>query len=648
MQTVQDTLGGANYIYHKSTDIAQLEEKAASLEQLLLSGWLNDKNRESAEALLWRVRAKILALAYFTGGYNADDGERLISFAEENGALAREKGYSNTAELLERVAAFGKKAQQIMADAAAQACRVRTYDWKAASSSEEECREVAAAFKEKEALAAALEDEPLFGEEIAFPPVREEMTEELARVRRFAEEQAETLRLKDDAKFLEENAREIRGSTDWAHYEFFPDLSGGGQHLAGALVLCTPFPEEAELFAVKNSPAEVYSVSAGAFEGRSEESIDNIFALFARRNASMILTDAERFRGGNKGALYRAAMRFGKGGHKVFITDPTGERKAYEEALSAASEGGLSALDVSFLFLSMPTYREVIELFEEKGMIDSAKGDYAYVKEHMPFMGFVGLNLAISAYVRKKNWKEIAAEFSGERRSAAFRYLKKLPSQGQLLDEGWGDYSSEVDSKLGGKREFNYDDISEVNPNNIRKIMTSGLSLFEKCGAIARYCSACGDDQSVWASLDNETKSERLTAATRLIMRALGVGIDPEVQILDELENKGAGGTCCDGGKRILYKRSCVQDYEWTVGAICHECFHAFQAMAVNGAWADWFWEELGVTKARIAQWSLNSGCYFHIPNKAYRVQIYEADAYAFEEDCKLKSKDVWHTIDFE
>ena len=148
MQTVQDTLGGANYIYHRSTDIAQLEEKAASLEQLLLSGWLNDKNRESAEALLWRVRAKILALAYFTGGYNADDGERLISFAEENGALAREKGYSNTAELLEGVAAFGKKAQQIMADAAAQACRVRTYDWKAASSSEEECREVAAAFKE--------------------------------------------------------------------------------------------------------------------------------------------------------------------------------------------------------------------------------------------------------------------------------------------------------------------------------------------------------------------------------------------------------------------------------------------------------------------------------------------------------------------
>ena len=31
MQTVQDTLGGANYIYHRSTDIAQLEEKAGSL-----------------------------------------------------------------------------------------------------------------------------------------------------------------------------------------------------------------------------------------------------------------------------------------------------------------------------------------------------------------------------------------------------------------------------------------------------------------------------------------------------------------------------------------------------------------------------------------------------------------------------------------
>ncbi len=649
MENVQDILGKANYVYHKSEDPEELRAGETELEKLLSYDWLNQKNRESAEALCWRIRAKELALAYFTCGYNADDFEKLGAFLAEKTPLAREKGYANTAELFVRLADFSAAVQKIMADAAAQALRVRTYDWKAATSSREECIAVADAFAAKEEQAVCLRSgQEVFGKDVVFPPVADELVQDLHKVQKFARDLAENIRLKDDEGFLTENARELRGSTEWARFEFFPELSKGGQYLANALVLCTPFSEEAELFAVKNAPAEVYSVPAGAFEGRMEESLDNIFSIFAKKNVSVIVCGAERYRGGNKQALFRAAARFGKGGHKIFFIDPTGDRQVYEQALSACAGGGLSAIDVSFLYLSMPNYREVIELFEEKGMIDSAQGDYAFVKERMPFMGFVGLNLAVKAFARKKEWKQLLTEFSSERRSAAFRYLRKLPSQGQLLDDGWGDYSSEVDSKLGGKREFSYDDIGDVNPNNIRKIMTSGLSLFEKCGLLARYCSACGNDQSVWAKLDNETKSERLTAATRLIMRALGIGIDPEVQVLDELKNKGAGGTCCDGGKLILYKKSSVQDYEWTVGAICHECFHAFQAMAVRGGWADWYWEELGVTKARITQWGLNELCYFNIPHKAYRVQIYEADAFAFESDCVKKSNDVWHTIDFE
>lgn len=648
MQTVRDILGKANYAYLKSTQKEELEKSALSLDALLQESWLNDANRENAEALLWRVRAKILALAYFEEGYNADDFAKLNAFAEEKSGEAERKGYANTAAVLQRLVSFASAADAVMHDAPAQADRVRTYDFQPATSSEAECREVSALFAKKEEAAKGLKELPSpFGEDVVFPNICDEMLEELGKVRSFAEGLAENIRLKDAEGFFEKHAKELKSTTPWQNCEYFPELPRGARSLANAVALCTPFADEAELFAVKNTEGCLYELRAEAFEGYSEENIENIFSLAASKGANVIIFGMERCRGDAE-AVYRAAARLGKRGKKAFIADSAGDRKIYDAALKAVLAGGMQATDISFEYLSVPLFEETVALFEEKGMLQGRGEDYDFIRKDLPFMGFVGLNDAVSAFAAGKDWKQAAKVRSAENAPAARRYLEKLPSQGLLIDAGWGDFADDV--KDDSRRAFDYDDIRTVSPENVRKIMEGDFTVFEKIGMLARYCTLAGDDSSRWAALSDELREERLREATRLVMRALGIEFEPEVAVLDELENKGAGGLCCDGGKRILYKKDCIQSYGWTIDCVCHECYHAFQHMVMYGPWRDWYWTDFGVTKGRKAEWLVNTGKkYFSgTSTAAYLVQVREAEARAFAADCLRDSERVWHTVDFD
>lgn len=643
MQTVTQTLERANTIYHTSVQKKALAEQAQALRALLAQGWLNERNRENAEALLWRVQAKELALAYFTEGYNEDDYAALAAYCAEKQPEAEQKGYGNTAQLLERLGAFAARAHAVMADAAAEAARVRTYDWQSATSSEEECREVAALFagKEKAAEALAEDGRALFGA-AAFPSAGEEMAAELAKVRTFAENRAAQLHGKDAEAFFAENARSL--SDPYAAYEFFPARSAEERAPAGVIVLCTPFADEAELFACKNAAGQAYALRAAAFAGRSDEEIEAVFSLCEGKGADLLLCGAERCRESTD-AVFRAALRAGRAGRKVFVLDTSGRRSLYDAALKAGKNSGFSALDVSFVYLSMPLFEETALLFEENGML--GEGGREEVRKGMPFLGFVGLNRAVQAFAQHKDWISAAKAHSAENAPLAAPYLAALPTQGLLLDEGWGSFSEDAEDDT--RRAFDYDDIRAVDPKNIRRIVESGLTVFETCGAIVRYCTLAGEDSSVWPTLDAAVQSARLTEATKLIMRALGVPLVPEVEVLDELETKGAGGLCCDGGKRVQYRRDCIKDYAWTVDAVCHECYHAFQHTVMYGPWKEWYWTELGVTKGRKAEWLVNTGGkYFSsVGSPSYLVQVRESDARAFAKDCLRDADKVWHTIDF-
>jgi hypothetical protein len=91
-----------------------------------------------------------------------------------------------------------------------------------------------------------------------------------------------------------------------------------------------------------------------------------------------------------------------------------------------------------------------------------------------------------------------------------------------------------------------------------------------------------------------------------------------------------------------------MQGYDFVLHVICHECFHAFQHTATNAPYAEWYYDDLGVTRGRVAQWSKNFSCYVGDVNSiAYKVEIVECDANAFADDCHIYAKSRWHEIEF-
>ena len=138
--------------------------------------------------------------------------------------------------------------------------------------------------------------------------------------------------------------------------------------------------------------------------------------------------------------------------------------------------------------------------------------------------------------------------------------------------------------------------------------------------------------------------------ATTLVARVLDTSYAPCVEIVpdNEWDRDGAGGVCVDGGKRIIYRASSVENYSWMEDAVCHECFHAFQHTALSVPFAEWFFTERGVTEGRIASWDDNFKVYSGTEDpKVYRVEIVECDARAFALDCLRNIENHWKDIDF-
>ena len=135
-----------------------------------------------------------------------------------------------------------------------------------------------------------------------------------------------------------------------------------------------------------------------------------------------------------------------------------------------------------------------------------------------------------------------------------------------------------------------------------------------------------------------------------MVCKILATEYTPEVKIVPEelWDRKSAGGLCQDGGKRIIYRESSVNNYSWIEEAVCHECFHAFQHTACCVPYSDWFFTELGVTEGRITSWDDNFKVYVGSEDsKTYWVEVVECDANAFALDCLRNIEKYWKDIDF-
>ncbi|MDE6557859.1 MAG: hypothetical protein K2K39_02010 [Clostridia bacterium] len=641
MPTIYETINSAYAIYKLSLKGEELLRAAQTLSGLLSDTRtvkiMSVENRENAQYLSVKLTLKKYAVAYFCEGYENADFIELKKYVEEIVPSCRALNFVKTVDLCERVLACADAVDRIAFDAVALKARICDGEGRCVAKDTEECRAVSEAVNKKIVAAQGLElPINIFENGVKFPDVKAQFIDDLTELYKLCERTALSFSSAQAEGILRTALKDITQKLNSLRLEYYPKIDM--ERLARAIVLFTPFEEEAEILAWACADGgKIFSLQALAFEGLDESSTKAVFEELTRRGGDLVIYGMPHFREKNKNEFYRAVMRFAKAGRRAYIVADDGSRGVYDEAVKAAC-GDVSELDISFFYLSVPDFTQTVETMQELNMLAGGE-DIDFVRKNLPFMGFAGFNEAVKAFKSLADWKKIAVERSQDNAPAATKYMLKMPRQALFIDGGWGNYHEDIIVKKSKK--FDYDDIKLVNPDNIKKIMEGNFSLFQKCGMISTYCLLCGASASDWANFSPEVKGERLTEASKLVMRALGLSTVPKVEVLEELDVSGAGGLCCDGGKRIVYKNGCVKDFDWTAKAVCHECYHAFQHHAMAEGWQDWYETELHVTPGRIDQWSYNYGKYRNI-NKdrdGYMIQLVESDARAFENDCLGKNE---------
>ncbi len=648
----KDVLEKANAAYIRETETRPLAVQTEAIDNLLAQKDLLPEYRTKAEALRHRLYIKLCAVLYLKSFDNAVL-EKILNYVTASRPEAEGKGYKKTVAVmdaasaaLKNVAAAVGRIEDIKKSLLYRGVVVADYG------------ACGVAAKEIEIIKETVEKQEFsnpFGENVAFVDVKAEILNGLnAALKEINEIGAKAVK-----EEIKDSVSDI--SNDFALFEYFPlpDRDEGGK--ARATVLCTPFKDEAKLYATfarretadergKTGKVKLYYLDCSVFERNDLNFAESVFAFLKTENADCLAYGAEALGERAQTAFLKGAMRFGKSGGQIFIVNETGNG-LYSAALAAAqSDGSLSAVDISRTYISVPAYKDVEEELKDKGMLNEP-ADFERLKR-MPFMGFVGLNKLVQARVQgMKNWYDVGIRLSAQNKEKAERYLSKLPSAYLLIDSGWGDYSRYDTDEEDGEREFDYDGIKSVHLKNVRTIVESGESVFAKCGMIARYCTTGGGDRLDWQKLGKEEMQERLDMATKLVFKVLGVtDVVPEVMLLDNLENSTAGGLCVDGGKQIQYKYSdMLADWEWAMGCIVHESFHALQNKLVQGGWTKWYYDNMGITRGRVEQWVRTRKIYNpNTKSDVYQVHMYEGDARAFEADCDDGRNYAWNGMDFE
>lgn len=627
----------------ESVDRDVLADAIQMTEAILGENWLNATNRRALTGLRFQLQVKHLALIYLYDGYCTEDCEKLWDTIDEMEEFALENEAEKMKALSVRLRTCFHAIDTIMCDADLHASRIRDGEWKALTKDLREIKEVCDIFAKKKELISKLDEEPPFGQ-YTFPNIKECILSDLEEVRSFASKLADEIELTENKRLLDELLMPV--NEDILKFEYYPVVAESEFAYAGTVVICTPFADEAELFALhycQQTGTKPAILNLALLNGKDTSVLDILFSAVAKKGQHLLVRGMDQYRESHA-LLFEKILTFGKtAGRKVFVIDEHGDKRVYNNFMEhVRTHPSLTPMDVSFVFLSMPGYGELIDLFEEKGMLTGEKMREK-VKTYLPFTGFIGLNRAANAYVQKRDWLEAGRKVSEERYSDALIYLSMLPTQSLLLHTDWGDFESASPSREQERAEIDYDSVRDVNPQNIKKITQGNFTIFEKCGLICRYCLTHGEDVSVWSSLSNKELEKRLTLATRLVVRVLGLSLEPVVTVHESIPNAPkALGVCIGGGKEIRFKRSALSDLTDTIDTICHECYHAFQHFATHTTFCEWFWRELGVTRGRVQSWAENQKQYFESSEhrfgkdalSVYRVQIVEAEARAFATDC--------------
>ncbi len=652
---IPQTLEYANGIYYNSVNTTELEQARGYVKELIEKRRPTAENLARAEGLCYRLTAKIVAIAYFDGGYEEDAYNALISELESGLSTMDAEAYPKTVHIYQKLLSAARSIHAVVSDVGNLLASIQDGNGRCIIDQPEKLRYVETLFLEKKnRLTAEVEDtSSLFGGSVNMFDVKERAIADVDALYEWTKNERNKIDGRDVEAFLSHNFEDVDKIDDFPCLVYSESLVTGAYNGAKAYVLSSPLQDEVLFFtkaySYKNG-LPFLKVSAYAFEGKTSSFISKIFDYLEKSSANLLVFGLKEYHGENKDGVLETLLRYSKKGFFVFAVDHSGERTLYDEFMQISTKAeGLSPLDVSCNYLRMPAFAQVVNIYQEKNMIGFA--DSEFVRENMPYMGYVGFNKSIWLFTEGKEWKDCAIRYSHEHGSKISDYLQNLPSQDQFISRDWVDLNLEERNTLV-RGDFDYDDVHSLNPKNIRKIVQSDVNLFVKCGLSARYCTLCGDDFSVWKNLDREEREKRMSVATKLVAHLLDCIYVPEVKIIpdEEWTEKGAGGYCANGGKLIVYKNDCTLGYDWAVKAICHECYHAFQHTVIESGFREWHFTSLGVSKHRSNEWNSNFQHYVSIgKNKeGYMRQVVEADARIFEEDCHAQSSNKWNLFDLE
>lgn len=631
----KDDLTKLNTVYYNSTTTGELWDAVKELDKLIFGGLLNAENRENAEALYFRTVVKLRFLEYIRA-FDVKIYAELCDYIETESKKAEQRGYAKTVKVFNFARALADRIKNIISQA---------NDIKRGLSDGTSPEVVQSAVNALDALVSLAESTDFsspFGTGVAFPDIALRVFDYIATIKNRA--------LSIKAQELEKRARdffkEISKLYTLAEYYPLPEYSEGAT--SNAVVVCTPFVDEALLYCSHacRKDKTLYTLDALRLEGFTETEICELVEIATNLDYDIAVLSLSTLSTNKKSRLFECAMRAGNCGIRVFLHDAEGD-ETYQACMKIALDKGLSTSGIGRAYVSMPSFSEVCTEFEHKGII-SGPVDYDKLRE-MPFIGFSGLNKVVTSYISGSDWVKTGKKISKSNETTARNYLSRLKSSYLFIDSGWGDFSSSDRKITEIDGEFDYDGVKSIDLENVRRIVESGNTVFAKCGMIVRYCTLGGGDKTEWAKIDRAEMVERVALATRLVFKLLKVDIVPEVEILDVLENKTAGGLCCFGGKKILYKYSCCLNIDWLLDAIVHESFHAMQSKLCGGGWSEWYLYNLHVTRGRVERWKYTNTSEFYDHNTnsvVYKVHIYENDANAFETDCDDGRNFAWNTID--
>ena len=646
-----DFIKQASACYFYETNIDKLKGAISGLGELLSQSWLNQENRSIASSLFLRLKLKALTLRYLNEGYTPESYQKLTAYLEAMIAEATEKEYTKTIALALRVRDYVKGVNAIMFDAVAQAARIRDDNWNPMAASKAEAEDVKRIFDAKIVAAGELpEGVDLFGEQVRFLSVRTQIIDDLTTISKFAAKVVKDMISSTQSAVLRSCERPLDERLN--NFEYCPTLDDSTR-TALAVVVCTPIDEECALFGMASSrsnPCGVFAIDAGALGSN----VSLVFEALQERGSDCILFGIHDYRG-IPSDLYSAVLSYGKTGKRVFIHDKTKDRRIYNDFLTYinGSEGQYSTLSITREYLSMPNFSELVELFESLEMFTDYSAEE--LRAEMPFMGFVGLNLATEAHKLRRDWVRIGREISRQNHRTALSYIDAIPVQAHLIDTGWGEFDTSKEDSIVSQRkaEFDTDKPKEDIQEQVRQVMQSSASFFAKCGMMVRICLLRGMAPAQWKELGKEEQEERLTEASQLLMHYLEVPLVPVVEVeevitVGDTKYPNWGGVCCDGGKLIKYKEESAQNLEYILGCVCHECYHAFQHALRQTGWKEWHWEILGITKGTVEELRNVATKKYIYKGKAYRVQMTEVEARTFATNCVNEAASVWGAISWE